>query len=145
MKIRRKWKFFPRRVTIGRGFFNCRRVLDGGKKDQFWLNPWGSCWSNETPIKFISFVTMCYDIVDDNITDTNNTIFDWNELIPTVVVSSVTFVLGLVGNCLIIFTTFQYRRMQSVTNVFLSSLASADLVLIMICIPVKVGLHLFRT
>jgi hypothetical protein len=88
---------------------------------------------------------MCYDIVDDNITDTNNTIFDWNELIPTVVVSSVTFVLGLVGNCLIIFTTFQYRRMQSVTNVFLSSLASADLVLIMICIPVKVGLHLFRT
>ena len=80
---------------------------------------------------------MCYDI-NENVTDTNNTIFDWNELIPTVLVYSVTFVIGLVGNCLIIFTTFQYRGMQSVTNVFLSSLASADLLLIVICIPVKV-------
>ncbi|XP_008193428.2 QRFP-like peptide receptor [Tribolium castaneum] len=81
---------------------------------------------------------MCDDIID-NVTDINNTIFDWNELIPAVVVYSVTFVLGLVGNCLIIFTTFQYRGMQSVTNVFLSSLASADLLLIIICIPVKLA------
>ncbi|KAJ3639680.1 hypothetical protein Zmor_003024 [Zophobas morio] len=81
---------------------------------------------------------MCYDI-NENVTDTNNTIFDWNELIPTVLVYSVTFVIGLVGNCLIIFTTFQYRGMQSVTNVFLSSLASADLLLIVICIPVKLA------
>lgn len=71
-------------------------------------------------------------------TEDPHTIFFWNELIPTLVVYSITFVLGLAGNCLIIFTTFRYRRMQSVTNIFLASLASADLLLIIICIPVKV-------
>ncbi|KAJ8923595.1 hypothetical protein NQ315_010174 [Exocentrus adspersus] len=68
-----------------------------------------------------------------------NSVFNWNELIPTLVVYGITFILGLTGNILIIFTTFRYRRMQSVTNVFLSSLASSDLLLIMFCIPVKVA------
>lgn len=68
----------------------------------------------------------------------SHTTFHWEELIPTLVVYSVTFVLGLTGNCLIVFTTYRYRRMQTATNVLLSSLASADLLLIMFCIPVKV-------
>lgn len=48
-------------------------------------------------------------------------------------------VLGLVGNVLIVFTTARYRKMKSTTNVFLASLASADLLLILFCIPVKVS------
>ncbi|XP_018565624.1 pyroglutamylated RFamide peptide receptor-like [Anoplophora glabripennis] len=71
--------------------------------------------------------------------DDPHTVFNWNELLPTIVVYGITFILGLSGNILIIFTTFKYRRMQSVTNVFLSSLASSDLLLIMFCIPVKVA------
>ncbi|XP_056646758.1 pyroglutamylated RF-amide peptide receptor-like [Diorhabda sublineata] len=71
--------------------------------------------------------------------DTNNLDFNWNELLPTLIVYSVTFILGLTGNILIVFTTYKYRRMKSVTNVFLSSLASSDLILIIVCIPVKVA------
>lgn len=62
----------------------------------------------------------------------------WDELLPALGVYSLTMLLGVVGNILIIFTTCRYRRMKSTTNVFLASLAAADLLLILICIPVKV-------
>lgn len=70
--------------------------------------------------------------------DESHNIFNWSELIPTVVIYGVTLVFGIAGNSLIIFTICRYRRMKSTTNVFLASLASADLLLIIICIPVKV-------
>lgn len=73
-----------------------------------------------------------YDAAD------SHSIFDWAELAPTLIVYGFSFILGVTGNCLIIFTTFRYGRMHSVTNVFLSSLASSDLLLIIFCIPVKV-------
>lgn len=82
----------------------------------------------------------------DNITydydyDYNENIlsFAWDELAPTLIIYGITMVIGLSGNFLIIFTTYRYRRMQSVTNVLLASLASADLLLITFCIPVKVN------
>ncbi|GFG37653.1 hypothetical protein Cfor_02016, partial [Coptotermes formosanus] len=67
----------------------------------------------------------------------SHNIFNWSELIPTLVVYGATMVIGIAGNSLIIFTICRYRRMKSTTNVFLASLASADLLLIIICIPVK--------
>lgn len=75
-----------------------------------------------------------YDFNDSHST------FHWEELLPTLVVYGVTLILGLTGNSLIVFTTYRYRRMQSATNMLLASLASADLLLIIFCIPVKVGL-----
>lgn len=81
---------------------------------------------------------MCDVSIDNTTSDAENKIFYWDELLPALIVFSVTFILGLIGNCLIIFTTLQNRRMQNVTNAFLSSLSSADLLLITICIPVKV-------
>jgi hypothetical protein len=71
--------------------------------------------------------------------DESHNIFNWSELVPTVVIYGVTMVFGIAGNSLIIFTICRYRRMKSTTNVFLASLASADLLLIIICIPVKVS------
>ncbi|KAJ9583276.1 hypothetical protein L9F63_022381, partial [Diploptera punctata] len=68
-------------------------------------------------------------------------IYNWAELVPTLIVYGATMVVGIAGNSLIIFTICRYRRMKSTTNVFLASLASADLLLIIICIPVK-SLHL---
>lgn len=73
-----------------------------------------------------------YDIVE------SLSSYAWDELAPTLIIYGLTMVIGLSGNFLIIFTTYRYRRMQSVTNVLLASLASADLLLIMFCIPVKV-------
>ena len=63
------------------------------------------------------------------------------ELAPVTFVYGLTLVLGLVGNGLVIFTIVRIRRMQSVTNIFLTSLASADLLLILICVPIKVSFN----
>ena len=71
---------------------------------------------------------------DDSI---NNIPLD--ELVPVTLTYSLTLLLGLVGNCLVIFSISYYRRMRTVTNVFLLSLASADLLLVLVCVPIKVG------
>ncbi len=60
------------------------------------------------------------------------------EFVPVAIVYGLTLVLGVVGNLLVIFSISRYRRMQSVTNIFLVSLSSADLILILICVPIKV-------
>ncbi|XP_071541886.1 QRFP-like peptide receptor [Panulirus ornatus] len=65
--------------------------------------------------------------------------FFWSQLAPPLVVYAVTYVVGVLGNALIIFTICRYRRLKTTTNVFLASLASADLLLILICIPVKIA------
>lgn len=61
-----------------------------------------------------------------------------DEVIPVSFIYSVTLLLGLVGNGLVIFSISYYGRMRTVTNVFLLSLATADLLLILFCVPVKV-------
>lgn len=49
-----------------------------------------------------------------------------------------TLLLGVVGNLLILVAILGYKKMKSPTNIFLASLALADLLLCLICIPVKV-------
>ena len=49
-----------------------------------------------------------------------------------------TLLLGVIGNLLILVAILGYKKMKSPTNVFLASLAMADLLLCLICIPVKV-------
>ncbi|XP_026675318.1 QRFP-like peptide receptor isoform X3 [Ceratina calcarata] len=68
--------------------------------------------------------------------------FDWAELAPVLVVYSLTFCLGLIGNVVIIGSTLcpRLRPLPATpTNVFLGGLATADLLLILFCIPVKVA------
>ncbi|XP_041360093.1 QRFP-like peptide receptor [Gigantopelta aegis] len=60
-----------------------------------------------------------------------------DEVIPAGLAYSLILLLGLVGNSLVIFSIGYYGRMRNVTNVFLMSLASADLLLILICVPIK--------
>ncbi|KAH9414104.1 hypothetical protein DERP_012583 [Dermatophagoides pteronyssinus] len=47
------------------------------------------------------------------------------------------FVLGTIGNGLIIYIVAHYPRMRTLSNVFLASLATADLLLVCVCIPIK--------
>lgn len=66
------------------------------------------------------------------------------EFIPSVIVYSITLLVGVVGNSLVIFSIAYYGRQKNVTNVFLLSLASADLLLVTICVPIKVRYNVFR-
>ena len=61
------------------------------------------------------------------------------EIVPVAIVYGLTLILGVVGNTLVIVSILRIRRMRNVTNIFLTSLASADLVLVLICVPIKVG------
>ncbi|CAG5131791.1 unnamed protein product, partial [Candidula unifasciata] len=60
-----------------------------------------------------------------------------SEALPVTLTYSLTLILGVIGNFLVIFSVAYYRRMRTTTNVFLFSLASADLLLVLICVPVK--------
>lgn len=61
-----------------------------------------------------------------------------DEVLPTVFTYTIIGLLGIVGNLLVIFSIARVKRMRSITNLFLLSLASADLLLVCFCVPVKV-------
>lgn len=61
------------------------------------------------------------------------------EFVPVVICYALTGLIGLLGNTLVIFAIVNFPRMRSITNWFLLSLACADLLLVLICIPVKVS------
>lgn len=63
--------------------------------------------------------------------------YNYWDLIPTAIVYGLTLIAGLIGNGLIVYTVIHFRRMRTLSNVFLASLASADLLLIIVCVPVK--------
>ena len=67
---------------------------------------------------------------------------NWVELGPNLVMYAITFILGIIGNCLILVAVIRQTYVKSSpVNVFLASLASADLLLILVCLPLKVSMH----
>ena len=61
-----------------------------------------------------------------------------SEIIPVSVILGLIGITGFIGNLLVIFAIAKVQRMRSITNLFLLSLASADLLLVVVCVPVKV-------
>ena len=61
------------------------------------------------------------------------------------VIYMLTFIIGTIGNTLVIFSIFYLKKLQSITNLFLLSLATADLTLVVICVPIKVKKKYFLT
>lgn len=61
------------------------------------------------------------------------------EFVAVAVFYSFIFLLGIIGNTLVIYCIARYKRMKSITNQLLLSLACADLLLTLICVPVKVS------
>jgi len=80
-------------------------------------------------------------VKDDYVYDYNSVSDDipMAEFVPVSLIYGLTLVLGTVGNSLVIICITKYRRMHSVTNIFLVSLASADLLLVCACVPIKVS------
>ncbi|RWS29360.1 gastrin/cholecystokinin type B receptor-like protein [Leptotrombidium deliense] len=65
--------------------------------------------------------------------------YNYADLIPTAIVYGITLITGIIGNGLIVYSVSHFRRMRTLSNVFLASLALADLLLIIFCVPVKFG------
>lgn len=60
------------------------------------------------------------------------------EVVSVALVYGTTLLLGILGNVLVIFTVTRFQRLKTITNTFLVSLASADLLVIVVCVPTKV-------
>ena len=77
--------------------------------------------------------------LDYDIEDSHSNL-DWTELAPTLWSYAIIFVAGIIGNILILIAVIRNTQFlkSSPVNVFLGSLASADLLLISICLPLKV-------
>jgi hypothetical protein len=70
--------------------------------------------------------------------DNNNLFLEELKLWPNkilIYVYMIIFIAGLVGNLIVIYFVLFYRRMQSMTNKFITNLALSDLLVIFICIP----------
>lgn len=94
--------------------------------------------TNETSGNETSLLEDVYDY-DYDINESFST-FNWSELGPSLLVFTLTFILGIVGNALILVAVIRHTHVKSSpVNVFLASLASADLLLILVCLPLKVN------
>jgi len=56
---------------------------------------------------------------------------------------SVVFVLGLVGNGLVVWVVYSNRRMHNVTNYFIVNLALADILVCLLCLPITLLQNLY--
>lgn len=73
---------------------------------------------------------------------------DWlplNELVPCVTFYVIIGLLGIIGNSLVITVILARPRTRNITNLFLLSLASADLLLVLVCVPVKCATYFSYT
>nr|XP_011418396.2 gastrin/cholecystokinin type B receptor isoform X1 [Crassostrea gigas] len=83
-------------------------------------------------------VLVSYD--DFNYTYSYQDSLDWlplNELVPCVTFYVIIGLLGITGNSLVIIVILALPRTRNITNLFLLSLASADLLLVLVCVPIK--------
>ncbi|XP_033116117.1 cholecystokinin receptor type A-like [Anneissia japonica] len=75
---------------------------------------------------------------------TQNTIPAVNTTL-LIILYSITFLLAVVGNILVMVTIVQNKRMRTVTNVFLFSLSVSDLCLALLCMPFTLVGNVLRT
>lgn len=61
------------------------------------------------------------------------------DILPLGFIYAFFFIVGILGNSMVIFVVSRYKQMKSVTNYFLASLSTSDLCLIIFCIPVQVS------
>ena len=81
-----------------------------------------------------------YDNYDESIyaTDLSTLWTPWHKdkaFLPTVVTYGIAFAVGVVGNSLVVFSLLCDRQSRNVTSSFLVSLAVADLLFLLICVP----------
>lgn len=80
---------------------------------------------------------------DDNTNESRIILF--TQIVPSILIYALTFLVGFFGNLLVLVAITRVKKLQSPTNLFLFSLATADLILICACVPIKVSLRLRST
>ena len=63
------------------------------------------------------------------------------QFIPTMVISAFAFLIGVVGNILVILTVMRDKKKRSVTTSFMVSLACADILFLCVCVPYQAIQH----
>ena len=70
-----------------------------------------------------------------NATSQSSDHFEFKMTILVVLTFSLTFVVGLIGNIMVVLTILCQKKMQSTTNLLILNLAIADLIFCVLCIP----------
>jgi hypothetical protein len=63
------------------------------------------------------------------------------DYIPTVIIYGLAFLLGIVGNSLVIFAIVSDIKQRTNTTMFLLSLASSDILFLLVCVPYEISRH----
>ena len=61
-----------------------------------------------------------------------------------IVLYGVVFVLGLVGNVMVIAVIVRHKHMRTVTNLFFLNLAVGDLLVVCVCMPFTLAPYLYK-
>lgn len=77
-----------------------------------------------------------------DLTDLRRTWIEDGAFVPTTLIYGLAFILGLVGNVLVIFALLLDKKWRSVTSSFLVSLAMADVVFLVVCVPYEMIIRL---
>ena len=64
--------------------------------------------------------------------------------LPTALVYGVTFLVGVTGNALVVFALLGDKKSRNATSSFLVSLAIADLLFLLVCIPYETAAKLLQ-
>ena len=71
--------------------------------------------------------------------------FDFSPLsVVQILLYSVVFLTGLLGNIFVIVVIIKFKSMRTVTNVFLVNLTIGDILVILICVPLTLGNTVYR-
>lgn len=65
----------------------------------------------------------------------------WTSLLS--LAYTIIFILGFVGNTIVIIVIYSKREMRTVTNLFIFNLAVADLLVVVFCVPVTLLANIF--
>ncbi|XP_060554008.1 galanin receptor type 1-like [Ruditapes philippinarum] len=63
------------------------------------------------------------------------------DYIPTVIIYGLAFLVGIVGNSLVIFAIVSDIKQRTNTTMFLLSLASSDILFLLVCVPYEISRH----
>ena len=86
-----------------------------------------------------------YSLSDELLKEIRSTFFMHRQTETAILVSlyTIVFVLGLVGNVLVIYIFTENRKMRTVTNSFLVNLAICDLMVVCMCMPFSVAFEIY--